>query len=290
MNRPLKNRPYLIFFILFLVSITPFSGKFISQSKPSRSSNELYKPELIRLNTIGKFTTYIDSSYKNNSNVFDTAAYVSLASKLTKERFHHGSSDYRFSENWIIYLCGKLFWSHFSSIVLPDDILKYEMGLCSQQTIVFMDVLKHKNIKIRSVGLGYKEGPGHFLCEVKYNGQWHIHDVSLEPVWSNIANDHLSMDYYLTKKDSLFLVYKSRIPRSTFYKLLEKKIYGDINQMPAQNMAMFHRFTFFLIYFIPSLLLFFGVLSYWKKTKKGALSDRLEPQEGNHETMAPVSV
>jgi hypothetical protein len=176
-----------------------------------------------------------------------------------------------------------------SSIVLPDDILKHQNGLCSQQTIVFMHVLHRKNITVRSVGLGYKEGPGHFLCEVQYNGGWHIHDVSVEPVWSKISNDHLSMEYYLMKKDSLFLVYESRLPKKVFFKLLEQNTYGSVNEMPAQKMSVFHRFTFILIYILPAFLLYMTLRTYRSRTKKKKIENEMVITDKNTLVAEPCS-
>lgn len=281
----LKNKVYLIFFSLFIISLIPFALKLKNNNKNQGSSGELYDPSLSYLNTVEKLIGYIDSTYySSNKSQFDTTQFVSLVSKTTKERFRHGVLNYSASENWVAHLCGKIFWSHMSAIVIPDDILKHDYGLCSQQTIVFMEVLRRKNISVRSVGLGYKEGPGHFLCEVKYNGFWHLYDVSVEPVWSEIENHHLSMDYYLSKKDSLFLAYQSKISRPNFNKLLEKNVYGNINEMPAKNMTLFHKFTFAAIYLIPLILFVLAITSYKRRettTQPLNFSESLEKSENS---------
>ncbi|MBA3663523.1 MAG: hypothetical protein H0W61_04855 [Bacteroidetes bacterium] len=254
--------------MLFLLSVTPFIFRLFNKLQEENPLNELYKPELARLNTVNKFDSYVDSLYNSyHLPQFDTLLYVSTLSTITKERFYHGSLDYTFSENWVAWLSGKLFWSHFSSIVIPEDILNHSKGLCSQQTIVFMKNLDRKNIPFRSVGLGYKEGPGHFLCEVRYAGAWHLYDVSVEPIWSNLSNEHLSMDYYLVKKDSLFVAYEAKLSKTLFYKLLEKYQYGQPNQMPARNMTLFHRATFIFIDIIPFVCMFAAISSYRQRKK-----------------------
>ncbi|MBI3519555.1 MAG: transglutaminase domain-containing protein [Bacteroidetes bacterium] len=213
-----------------------------------------------------KAVLYTDSVYsKNGSLQFDTAKYVHIISNFTKERFYHGLSNYNLSDNWIAYFLGKLLWSHFSAIVIPDDILKYPQGLCSQQTIIFMELLKRKGIKVRSVGLGYKEGPGHFLCEVYYGGAWRLYDVTKEPEWKKLTNKHLSMDYYLSNKDSLYLAYKSRMPLTVFNKLTERVNYGEVNKFPAEKMLLFHKITKALTYILPISLLFLAIGSYKKR-------------------------
>lgn len=254
----LSSVKILVFlFFLFVLSILPLCFSSFKAIPSQNIHNELFSPELINLNSISKITRYIDSSYYATSKLkkIDTALYVKISSDLIKRRFYHGLSHYSIYDNWIAALAGKLFWSHLSAIVKPDDILKHGEGLCSQQTIVFLEILKTKGINFRTIGLGYKEGPGHFLSEVSYNGSWHLHDVSVEPNWKKIDNHHKSANYYMSNKDSLFLAYEGRLERKLFYKIMEKVEYGNINEIPAKRMLMFHELTLKLTYLIPLILL-----------------------------------
>lgn len=254
-----------IFGILFVLSVTPvFIKKAVSESV--KTKNELFRPELARFDNSEKLVHGIDSIYKIKkiSNVFDTALYVQTASDFVKNRFYHGLANYSIMDNWIAYLAGKLLWPHFSAIVNPDDLLKHSEGLCSQQTIVFLDILRIKGVPFRTVGLGYKEGPGHFLSEVRYNGSWHLHDVTIEPKWEKVVNHHKSLNYYLQNTDSLFLAYEGRIDATVFNRIMSKVEYGKVNVLPARKMSLFHQATFVLIYVLPCLFLVLFFLS-WKK-------------------------
>ncbi|MGZ4044803.1 MAG: transglutaminase domain-containing protein [Bacteroidia bacterium] len=193
-----------------------------------------------------------------------------MVSETVKERFCFGLSNYSLSENWIAYISGKIFWSHLSAIVDPEDILKHRRGLCSQQTIVFLELLDRKKIKARSVGLGFKEGPGHFLSEVLYDGEWHLFDVTKEPQWSKLNGTHRSMDYYLLHKDSLFLAYDQRINKEVFDKITQKVEYGKADAFPAMKMLLFHKTCKILIYFFPIafFLLFINSLPVYKRSRK----------------------
>lgn len=253
-----KRKGYLVFGFFFLISIIPFIFPFEANNAFKQVDFELYNPKLSYINSVNKAVFYTDSIYSTyNLAQFDTAQYVHIASKFTKERFFHGLSAYSISENWVAFVCSKLFWSHLSAIVSANDILKYNSGLCSQQTIVFLEILKNKGIGFRTVGLGYEEGPGHFLCEVKYDNKWHLHDVTLEPKWKKVVYDHESMDYYLMNKDTLYATYESRMPKHMFNKLVEKVKYGSVNAFPARKMLLFHNITLFLTYSLP---LFFFVM------------------------------
>jgi len=253
----LKKYKLFLFGILLIISLLPFSIKIIHATPKDPSNKEMYNPKLLRLNSTDKMIGYIDSLYNLKSlNKFDTGEYVHVVSETVKDKFYFGLSNYDISENWIANACGKLIWSHFSGLVNPSDILKHPNGLCSQQTIVFMEILKRKGIIERSVGLGYKEGPGHFLCEVFYNNSWHLYDVTMEPVWKNITNYNNSLEYYLKNKDSLYLAYQNRYSKPLFNKLLEKVSYGKANEFPAKKMLLFHQITLVITYLLPLLFLF----------------------------------
>jgi hypothetical protein len=261
-----KRKGYIVFGFLFFISIVPFLFPFTASNAVKKVHTELFNPKLSYINSLNKAVFYTDSVYSTyNLPQFDTAKYVHIASKFTKERFFHGLSTYSVSENWIALVCSKLIWNHLSAIVSANDILKYNSGLCSQQTIVFLEILKNKNIGFRTVGLGYKQGPGHFLCEVKFKGTWHIFDVNKEPRWERIIGSNNSMNYYMQNKDSLFLVYDGKLDRKVYNKIMEKVVYGDANEFPAKNMLLFHQVTKLLTYVIPIIFL---LLSFWFYKKR----------------------
>lgn len=252
-----------------MVSIIPLfisSGKFISKY----NTTELYDSTYADVEDIESAILFIDKYYQKTAATtnFDTILYTSLASDFVKARFYHGLANYTVSDNWIAYLTGRYLWSHFSAIVNPNDLLKHDEGLCSQQTIVFLALLKQKGISFRSVGLGYPEGPGHFLAEVRYQGTWHLYDVTMEPQWEKISEKNMSMAYYQQYPDSLYLTYEQRMRPDVFNKIMEKVEYGVTNVLPAKNMRLFHQTTKVLIYVLPILFLVLVLISFFRKSKK----------------------
>ncbi len=241
------------------ISITPIVFSTVTNLKYTYGNKELFNIELSRFNSIVDITVHIDGIYSATHLLpeIDTLAYVKVTSDIVKKRFYHGLSEYQLKDNWIAYLGGKMFWKHLTAIVEPDDILDYTVGLCSQQTIVFLEILKRKGIKTRWVGLGYKEGPGHFLSEVYYHGTWHTYDMDMEPKWEKVTNHHESIAYYKQYQDSLFLAYEGIVSRPLFNKIMEQVQYGEVNEFPAKKMLLFHRITKIITYLIP---IFFGFL------------------------------
>lgn len=263
----------IITFVLFCVTgfmllITKYETHNATFSDDGK---ELFIPALKRLNSIDKLSIYADSVYASlHLPKFDTSKYVRTVSGTVKRRFYHGLSNYSLSENWISSLLGKICWTHISAIVDPDDILKYSEGLCSQQNIVFMQVLKNKGITTRTVGLGTIKGPGHFLCEVRYGNGWHLYDVDLEPNWKIAAEEekHESLQYLLKNKDLLYDIYENRISMSKLTTITSNVTYGTPNDFPARNMLLFHKVTKALTYLLPFFFLFM-FFWYYRKYKAG---------------------
>lgn len=228
-----------------------------NNSVPKTIPDELFESNLLQYNTVSKLGKYADLLYsEQKGSSFDTATYIISASNLVKKRFLYGISNYSFKENWIIVLLGNVCWEHIMAKVGPDEILEGYEGLCSQQTIVFMELAKRRGINVRTVGLGLPQGPGHFICEVKYGGKWHLFDVTKEPAWEKISNKHESLDYYLANKDSLFLVYEHKLKSSELEKIMTNVKYGVENEFPAKRMLLLHKISSVVMFGLPILFLY----------------------------------
>lgn len=256
-----------IYLILLSISITPIVFSTVSNLKNTYKNKELFNVELSRFKSVEDITAHIDGIYSATNSLpqIDTLAYVKATSDIVKKRFYHGLSEYSIKDNWISYVGAKLFWNHLNAIVDPDDILGYSEGLCSQQTIIFLEILKRKGIQTRWVGLGFKEGPGHFLAEVYYHGKWHLYDVNLEPKWEKLTNHHESIAYYKQYPDSLYLAYEGIISRLVYDKIMQRVQYGEVNEFPAKNMLLFHRITKAITYLIPFFLVILILLTLFKQ-------------------------
>jgi hypothetical protein len=265
-----KYKKESLYFLLFVITSLPFVLKSPTNNQIILKDYELFDKNLSRIKTVDQLVRYNDSLL--NGAKFDTLQFVESLCTITKLRFRHGLANYSLSDNWIAYFTGKLFWDHFAAIVDADDILEHSEGLCSQQTIVFLEALKRKGIQARSVGLGKKEGPGHFLAEVNYLNSWHIYDVSIEPDWSQLSTPHKSMDYYKLNKDSLFMVYKEHMPIDLFNTLLSTVDHGKIGEFPAKRMHLFHTITKVITLILPFLFLVFFLKTVFNRKKRNKSS------------------
>ena len=146
-------------------------------------ANELFDPQLYRINSIDAGVKYCDSVYgKNQISKSDTTEYVNQMARFIKNRFFHGYSHFSFGHNTIGWMLAPILHKNLTATVIPEDIIQFPNGACSQQTIVFFELLKRKGFLTRKVGLFDSTlGAGHFASEVFWNGSWHFYDVNKEP-------------------------------------------------------------------------------------------------------------
>jgi hypothetical protein len=244
-----KNILFIVYILMFVLG----SGTLLQlgyrhfQHIESRTilPGDVYDPSLSRLNTMSKFEAFVDSLALVRDLTSDSIPdYVNLIDSIVQMRFYHGLQNYRFADNWLANLSGKYIWSHFGAKVLPDDILKGQKAFCSQSSIVFQEILRRKQISVRSVLL-----PGHFCTEVLVEDHWKFYDVSFKPVFaglSRMSTHELALAPQYVEKAYLYSFARSRNANFQQYFDLAHIEYGEVNAFAAPNMRLFHRVTGFL--------------------------------------------
>lgn len=245
-------RLFYLYLTLFILSLIPFfTSPPVMRSKP-QSQKEHFNPDLKIINTLEKADHFLGGICRKATNQeSDTLTYIKAVQLFVSEKFFHGYAEYKVRQNWIAALSGKYIWFHLSGIVMPEALMDYSEGLCNQQTMVFMELLKRKGISTRVVGLGYPTGPGHFLCEVKYNGSWHLYDVTTEPDWRFTTSPNQSIAFYKQHRYDLYTAYQRIYTKEQINKLLERIEYGGENAVPAKRMRLFHLVTYWLTIALP---------------------------------------
>lgn len=227
---------------------------------PGNGREEEFDPSLSQLNSTGNIVNYCDSiyqqQYKNSEQSDFTRNYTEIVSQVIRKRFYHGYSYYGLKTNYLAFLFSKATNEGYRAIIVPDDILKYPVAACSQQSLVMMEVLHKKNITTRKVGFqGQKSG--HFCFEVFYNDGWHFYDTNMEPD-QDVLNAYNRPDIATLSgnKDLLLKAYKN-YPEELILDVFSSYTYGPVNAFPAPRGIVFQRVTLFLSY---TLWLFFLVL------------------------------
>jgi len=262
----LKSILQIVIFILFTTAFTfslfewfgvSRSFSFLNKQAPrdERGFDE-FDPSLSYINSMDKLESYVDMLYKQgNYDANDPSIYPELTESVVRKRFYHGVSEYGAGRNYLAGLIAKSTGSDVNAIVLPDDILKYSYALCSQQSLVMMELLKKKGYSYRMVGFYSKEsGSGHYAFEIKYRNKWHFFDPNMEPDAQLLnKNNRPGIAELVADKNLLFSSYHSW-NRDHIATLFPTYFYGKINAPIAPNATIFQRLTYVLSY---SLWLFF---------------------------------
>ena len=241
--------------LLISISILLLAPNFFHtrmEKTPVYDHKEDFDPSLSSVNSVNKLVQMSDSLAKVNNISQGTLAYAITVSKIVRNRFYHGFSQYPLNENWIAAISEHLFGLGLASIVKPDDILKYNYGGCSQQTIVLMEAMKRKNIAYRSVGF-----PHHYASELKLDGNWYFFDPNMEP---NISDSQRLENRWNCCADSLKKYYDTT--RFTdldwkFGKNLHVAL-GKVDAVPAPKAQLFQEVTKYLSKSIWLFPLFFA--------------------------------
>lgn len=190
------------------------------------------------------------------------------ADTFVRERFADGYSHLRFDQNWLAYLAGFI-WDDLRVPVLPDEILDYRRGACSQQAIVFQAILARFGIEHASVLF-----PGHYASAARIDRQWIYFDPHLEAnqgrLWPVSA---------LRTAEGQNAIYGGQPHYAYIRAIASEARLADINRFPAPQAAIFHEVTGFL-----SKFGWIGFLLFWAITGLPSLPARRRvaaPQVGS---------
>lgn len=204
--------------------------------------------QLLRLNSLDKLQGYCDSIFVAE---FPRRTYPGIVSEVIRKRFYHGYSYYSAKTNPMAVVFAPLIKKGASAIVIPDDIIKYPMAACSQQSIVGMEIFKRKGYQVRRVLMDDTvTQSGHFAYEVFYANGWHYFDTDQEPDVTLLKEfDRPSVAFLALHPEIVERAYRNKSDPALFKRLIESYKTGPVNKFPALNAYIFQEATKFLTYF-----------------------------------------
>lgn len=228
-----------------------------SDQPDTRFSSDLFDPNLQRINSVNSLTALSDSIMGSPiSSPADSADYANIVGKIIRFRFKHGYSYYNFGHNYVAKLAAPILNKNLSAIVIPDDILKYPLAACSQQSIVGMKILSDKGFRVRPVGFYDSIIGGHFCYEVYYGKKWHFYDPNREPDETILNNNNRPGIEELNADPDLLAAAYPKDSRDFVMALYSTYQVGKEGKLPGANARLFQQGTKFLSY---SLWLFTGL-------------------------------
>jgi hypothetical protein len=229
--------------------------------------NEIYDPEIGSINTLQELKKIIriDIEQENLTGI-EIPIYID---DLLRKKFIHGSSSINTKGNWLLQSADYLFPSRELTFSFsPEDVAMHNRGICSQQAILFQELVSDFGFEYESVGfnvplLEFKEVGGdkefnHFASAVKVDSNWYYFDSNLEPMYDR--NNHLVYSELLIgQSERLTELY----PSYKWADTTESMVYrSSRNMFPASNGLLFQQiskvFSFFswIFFCLLSILLF----------------------------------
>jgi hypothetical protein len=263
MNKIFTLKSVVLFFLIIISAITLYSRfpKPREFGAVSPLIDEKFDEELLVINSCERLDSMVSKNFRQNN--CDTARTVPFIDDFLRNRFYHSYSELTLQDNWIAALCGKIIWRDFLYPVRPCDIIKYPMGACSQQGIVFqhqLDVLKIPCSTIQFFPLS-KKGPGHYAVSVYYNNSWHFYDSNQEPLLvdstmpsiATIINKKLYEKMYIKKSNKRFQDFF----KNKSYKRISKEPFSKGNMYYFQTITAFLSSWLWLFFLVLYLFLLF---------------------------------
>ena len=250
------------------------------KENPLFSFKEDFDPSLIKLNSLDKIADYCDSLYAEKSysqKIKFEEAFPEIVSAVIRNRFYHGYSLYGTNNNFLGVLFSKISMSGLRAIVIPDDILKYPYAACSQQSIVFMEILKRKGFSTRKVGFKGKTY-GHFCFETYYDGGWHFYDPDMEPDVAVLNAYHRPSIAILARHTNILLKAYQQYPSEEVLDIFPNYFYGPVNTFAAPRAIIFQQLTKFFSYTIWLFFLIAFILvrkNYLRLSKNYVRNNRI---------------
>jgi hypothetical protein len=268
---------FIVFNFFLLLTVYQLAGPGVSiqglvRREPHYNHIEEFDSSLTRLNSLNKMATYCDSLYSENTYTKGPTqfeeSYPDVVSSIVRKRFYHGYSYYGYKNNFLAQLVAKFSLTGLNAIVIPDDILQYSYAACSQQSIVFMEILKRKGFITRKVGFNGKAS-GHFCFEVYYDGAWHFCDPDMEPDTTVLNAYNRPGIAFLVHHPGVLLKAYHQYPAEKVLNIFPNYTYGAVNAFAAPKAIIFQQVTKFFSY---SIWLFFLIAFIWTRRKYKQLS------------------
>ncbi|NCP10787.1 MAG: hypothetical protein GW859_02325 [Sphingomonadales bacterium] len=238
------------------MAVTLFAGAMTgwAQTKTcipeiAQFTDEVYDPSLGNIDTLDKAEFFLRGQLAKGYSDEDAAEAIA---RFLRARFYHGFSEYRICEDWISRFAG-FANRQWLSPIRPEKIMRYKSAGCSQNALVFQELLRRFGISYATVSFWH---PWHRATAAKIDGDWYFFDANIEP-----HRPRLVSMKELLQGDVLRDMYRGKPGVPGYGPSLDlglqfqqaaklgKITFTDIDHYPAERGAMAHRIVAWLSVF-----------------------------------------
>jgi hypothetical protein len=262
----------VIFFSLFLGSfITTNYDLENSLNRHKNSNNEIYDPVIGSINSLDELDINVRNAVRReNLSGIQIPIFID---DLLRKKFMHGSSSIDTKGNWVLqsadFLFPKMELTHSYS---PTDIALHNRGICSQQAILFQELVSNYGFEYESVGfniplLEFDAMDGdqefnHYASAVQVDDKWYYFDSNLEPAYDR-NNAKVYSEILIGKVDRLTALY----PAYKWAEITEGMVYSSSrNIFPAKNGLLFQKISKGLSFFSWIIFCIFSII-FWRLSR-----------------------
>lgn len=154
---------------------------------------EQWRPDLAQVRSVDAAMRILPS-YVERQHGSREARIAAGIDQFVRDRFFHDTSLLSWRENWLAVAAGE-YWINLRVPVQPDAILHHRRAICSQQAIVFMEMLRRAGLHYAAVGMSWPSrdpaSGGHFAVAAKVDGRWMYFDSDQEPPVESVPFDRV---------------------------------------------------------------------------------------------------
>ena len=265
--------------LLFLLSIWSFfysetNDQSLGDNKNIKVVNyagplfgEIYDPLVGSIKSLQELKSIIYQVIEENKlSGIEIPIYID---DLLRKKFLHGSSSISLSGNWLLQFIDKTFPAKEITFSLsPNDIAKSNRAICSQQAVLFQELVKEFGFEYESVGFdipllepvrGDADNEfNHYASAVKVENDWYYFDSNLEPEYDRCSSD-IYTEILAGESARLSKLY----PKYKWAEIKEGMVYNsNRNVFPAKNGLLIQQISKIISYYGWLVFLVISYLFY----------------------------
>ncbi|MGU3392467.1 hypothetical protein [Sphingomonas sp. M1A8_2b] len=189
-DKVIKNRAIPALLLLLSIAMVIWQN-WPAPVKPALAEiSEQWRPELSTVQSISEALPIVAVYISQQVGTHDERVVRGIDA-FVRDRFVHGFSYIAARDNWLLKSTFGMISDTYRSPVDVDDILRHRRAICSQQSIIFMELLRRYGLSYGAVLFAWPDPDptyhGHFAVAARVDGHWRYYDSDLEATGSPLV-------------------------------------------------------------------------------------------------------
>lgn len=182
-DRVIRSRATPTLLLLLSIAMVIWQNWPAPVKLPLAEISEQWRPELSTVQSISEALPIVAVYISKQVGTHDERVVRGIDA-FVRDRFVHGFSYIAARDNWLLKSTFGMISDTYRSPVDADDILRHRRAICSQQSIIFMELLRRYGLSYGAVLFAWPDPDptyhGHFAVAARVDGHWRYYDSDLE--------------------------------------------------------------------------------------------------------------